>query len=158
MKRPRSRLAVDLDDVVADFSGAWCEWSNRWFNTHWTREHYQEDWLQMWPDIDEAELGRRVDLIKSDPAFYPELKILPHAHAVLQELAKDYDLFVLTSRWTDLIPLTEHWLRGSLPDIFPVVHSSLCLEDTHHATKTTKGQRAKALKADFLIDDQLRHC
>ncbi len=154
------RIAVDIDDVLADMTGGWCEWSNRWFDTSFKRQDItDDDWTALWPGLSDAERGRRIELVKSDPAFYPQLRVVPGALGALTELAPNFDLVVMSSRWTDIMPMTERWVTDNLPNIFSAVHTSKCFDEVlYRIGSSNKGRSCREIHVDYLIDDKLRHC
>jgi 5'(3')-deoxyribonucleotidase len=159
----RKKIAVDIDDVLAASAAEWVNFSNQQWGTSLTVDDYHEDWAKMWQVDRETESQRARQIYASGMIReFPPDKI---AKEVLTELAKDYDLVIATSRVYKVHPDTLAWLDRHYGGIFKEVHMSgiydriadgaLPTEGQHNLTK---GQLVAEIGADYLIDDQPKHC
>jgi 5'(3')-deoxyribonucleotidase len=162
MPKPANRktIAVDIDDVLAAHADSFVAYSNKKWGTSLKPDDYDEHWAEMWR-IDDAESNRRREEIIKDKLFltYP---FFPDASPVLRQLSKSYKLVVLTSRHKGIIEDTAQWIGKEYGDIFEEVHSAGIWDEVERpiAEKValTKGDIAKQIGADYLIDDQPKHC
>jgi 5'(3')-deoxyribonucleotidase len=93
------------------------------------------------------------------PGLATSYRLLTGGKEVLQELKKDYRLVILTSRREMVKDETLAWLNDVFADVFSEVHFTgfwdTVSEDRYFLTK---GELAKQIGADYLIDDQPKHC
>lgn len=153
---PKPIIAVDADDVLSQSAGGFIEWSNQKFGTHLTIADYDEHWAKMWKiEHDEAE-QRAHEFHTSD--VITTYNTVPNAFEVLTKLKERFTLVLLTSRRTSIAEMTREWINRNYPGIF-----SECVfcgfYDNLNADRfqLTKAGIAKDIKADYLIDDQLKH-
>ncbi len=154
---PKKVIAVDIDDVLAVNGQTFIEFSNNQWGTKLTIEDFQEDFRTMW-GISNDEVAERMEEyarlgIVSD---YPHIE---DAVPVLAKLKLNYRLIVITSRRQSLINHTDAWLKKYFGELFEEVHYSGIFDNLDHGSyHATKAEICKDVGADFLIDDQLKHC
>lgn len=153
-------IAVDIDDVLAENAAGFTAFSNERWGTHLTPEDYQEDWSKMW-QVDHEEAERRaVEFHESDRmrSYASDTG----AATVLEELKKRFDVLIITSRRAQMKKDTEDWITQHYPGIFAdgAVHFAGIWDEGISEARyaRTKGELAHLLHADYLIDDQLKHC
>lgn len=150
-------IAVDIDDVLAAESEFIIAYGNKQWGHELTLEDYQENWSAMW-DISLDELKRR-SLELHRPGLQTSYRILDGAVEALQILKQNYQLVILTSRRQVIKDETLAWLNDIFAGVFSEVHFTgfwdTIAEDSH---LMTKGELAKQIGADYLIDDQVKHC
>jgi len=155
----REKIAVDLDDVLSASAEGFVAFSNEQWGTTLTAEEYSEEWAVVWGcSLEEAQ--RRSDLFHQSGAV-DGYKHFPHAIPVLRALAKRFDMSVVTSRQSLLQPKTDSWLDRHFTGIFQEIHyAGMWDTDDHveHALKQTKADVCQRIGANYLIDDQLKHC
>ena len=141
-RRGRQRIAIDMDEVMAD---ALTEQLRRYNTTHGTC-------------ITPAELsGRHLEHFippahreaaeaMFDASFFEDLAVLPDCQEVVRELADRYDVFIATAAMD--VPRSfdakYRWLQRHFPFI-PPSQFVFCGDKT-------------IVDADYLIDDRPRHC
>ena len=155
----RTKIAVDVDDVLADFATGFVAFSNQMWGTSLTPDDYIEHWAEMW-GVSTAEALQRREVYFGSGA-YCELPHDEQALGVLSRLSQDFDLCILTSRMTSLRDGTYEWIHKHYPGIFrdETIHFAGIWEKVDHTTAhKTKGDMVATLGADYLIDDQLKHC
>lgn len=154
----KQTIAIDIDDVLADYAEAFVEASNRLFGTKIDRTDYTEDWFALW-DVDATEfLRRRDELFKTD--MHEVMKPKNDALATIDRLAKVYRLIIITSRHRSTRTATLDWVNAHYP-VFreeDVNFSGIWDDDDRTAVLRTKGDIAANLNVDYLIDDQRKHC
>jgi uncharacterized HAD superfamily protein len=153
----KQTIAVDVDDVLAAEAEFVIAYSNKHWDHELTLEDYQENWGEMWNvDIDEVE--RRAAKLHM-PGLVTSYRLMEGASDALRILKENYKLVILTSRRDVVRDETLAWLNDVFADVFSEVHFTgfwdTISEESH---LLTKGELAKQIGADFLIDDQPKHC
>jgi 5'(3')-deoxyribonucleotidase len=159
----KKTIAVDVDDVLASNAAGFVQFSNQRWGTTLEPQDYHEHWAEMW-GIDHEEMQkRRAEIIKAK--LFTSYDFLDDAKRVLTKLSGDYRLVILTSRTTDISEDTTAWIKGYFGDLFADIHYAGIWEKLNRneakvedVIKVTKGQIAKDIGADYLIDDQPKHC
>lgn len=133
------RLAVDMDDVIADTSGRYLELYNSEFVDAPVSE---EEWIgtSLYEFVPEHRRDRMASYLL-EPAFFAQLIPRPDALRVLQALSRNYELFIATAamHYPECFAARYAWLRRHLPFI-PPRQIVFCGD---------KG----IISADYLIDD-----
>ena len=154
-------IAVDIDDVLADNAAGFVDYSNKKWGTSLKIEDYDEHWAEVWK-IDSRDVveARAAEYLQNAPRHF---KYDDEALPVLRRLSKDYRLQIVTSRRIWMKNDTEEWIDKHYPGIFneDTIHfAGIWDDDSDHAYKNmkTKADVVERIQADFLIDDQLKHC
>ncbi len=155
--KSRPTVAVDIDDVLADHAKQFVEFSNSRWGTHLSVEDYDEHWSDMW-QIDNIETEVRAgDFFGS--GIITKYNHSDEALSILTELSRKYDLIIVTSRRIQLEKETRSWIANRYPGIFTEIHFAGIWEKADgKAHLRTKADLCQELGADYLIDDQLKHC
>lgn len=152
-------IAVDVDDVLAHHVEAFVTYSNTNWGTDLTAKDYDENWETMWR-VDRQELDRRAEQYYLS-GIMSRYRVREDAAAVLARLRHDFHLIVITSRVLRVEVETLAWINHHFPDMFDAIHFA-GMWDTDEATESrvtrTKAALCQSLGADYLIDDQLKHC
>ncbi len=153
-------IAVDIDDVLAANAEAFIGFSNKRWGTNLTVEDYDEHWAKVWQVEHEEERKRAFAYFES--GTIKNYKHFSEALPVLKELAKRYKLVILTSRERTLNEDTKKWMDKYFRDVFSEIHFSGIWDDwgkhSQEKIKYTKSEVAAQIGADYLIDDQVKHC
>jgi 5'(3')-deoxyribonucleotidase len=151
-------IAVDIDEVLCLFAEGFVAFSNERWGTHLRVEDYHEHWGEVW-NVDIEEVNKRNNILwKEDaPIGYRSFE---DAKAVLNKLSDRYKLIVVTARPSLAESVTKAWIRKEFGNIFDdlvlVGFYDNGFSTTGHAL--TKGSVLHELKADYIIDDQPKHC
>ena len=137
----RLRIAIDMDEVMADALAEHVHRYNTAFGTRLTLDdlhgHHLEDSIP--PE------HRSAAEAMLDSTFFEELAILPDCQDVIRELTVRHDVFIVTAAMD--VPCSfdakYRWLQRHFPFI-PPSHIVFCGD---------KG----VIDADYLIDDRARH-
>jgi uncharacterized HAD superfamily protein len=160
--KQRKTIAIDIDDVLSRSAEGFIAFTNKQWGHSLTPDDYQEEWALVWGvELEEA--------IRRSIVYHASGVVgdyLPHEAAmpVLKRLAKHYDLVVVTSRRQVLRPETDAWIERHFPGIFKELHYAGIWDDYSDkqrltaAIKQTKAEVCRELGADYLIDDQIKHC
>lgn len=162
MKRPV--IAVDVDDVLAAHAQAFVDFSNQRWGTNLTVDDYNDDWSILW-GLDRAIDEHRQEIAERASAFRLHSTVtMPHeasAHDVLLRLKDRYDLIIVTARQQQIKGETLAWIKEKFPGIFQedrIFFTGFYDTIRKDSAVKTKGDILKSLGADYLIDDQPKHC
>ncbi len=158
----RETIAVDIDDVLAAFAKGFTDFSNQKWGTHLTPDDYNEHWAVVW-GVDEQEAKKRGKIIHANATkILGGLSHDPNAKSTLVKLAKKYKLVIVTSRRRAIQKDTLEWLDKHFKGIFAELHFAGIWDDLEKdlkfRLKATKAEIVKQIGADYLIDDQPKHC
>jgi 5'(3')-deoxyribonucleotidase len=162
MPKPASKktIAVDIDDVLAANAEGFTKFSNERWGTHLTPDDYTEHWVELW-GIDQDEHDIRRDTIFEEKLFL-SYAFFDEAKPVLKELAKNYELVIASSRGQRVQKDTVDWINKEYGDIFSGFHFADMwnMRQLHinERLKLTKTEILAKIGADYLIDDQPKHC
>lgn len=153
----RQTIAVDIDDVLSINVPAFVEYSNKKWGTNLKVEDFLEDWATMW-GLDHAETKKRAQHLDGSHFVFNH-EVVEGASEVLKHLAEHYKLVVATSRRKVLTGDTTQWIDKYFQGVFEEVHYA-GIWDTYDmdAHLITKADLVKQIGADYLIDDQPKHC
>lgn len=153
-------IAVDVDDVLALAAKDFIAFTNARWGTTLTVDDFDEHWAKVWQVDHAEELKRKDEYISS--GTIKNYDHFPDAVEVLNKLKKNYKLVVLTSRIKILNKDTRDWIDKYFTDIFSEIHFSGIWDDPNKLSSEkihyTKAEVFNKICADYLIDDQLKHC
>ncbi|NCU29763.1 hypothetical protein EOM60_04090 [Candidatus Saccharibacteria bacterium] len=155
----RLKIAVDIDDVLADNAEKFTAFSNLRFNTRLTTDDYNEDWSKMWQVDINVVRSRAKEFHDSDAMSFYDVKA--SAIDVLSRFSERHDLLVITSRRVQVRETTHIWLSNHYPGIFHrdnIHFAGIWDEFDGQSINQTKASLVSSLGADVLIDDQPKHC
>ena len=156
--KAKPTIAIDVDEVLADYASEFVLMSNKHWGTDFKTHDYHEDWLSLWGvDLNEAVARGQVML---EDRMHERLKHDDEAVTVLNKLAENFTLKILTARNLKAKDITLEWLGRHYPMFAPedVNFAGIWDNPEPDAARQTKGAIAKSLGVDYLIDDQLKHC
>jgi 5'(3')-deoxyribonucleotidase len=164
MPNPASKptIAVDIDDVLAANAKGFTEYSNKKWGTTLVPDDYTEHWAQMWK-IDKEEAEERAQIIHANASdIFKGYHHDAEAKHVLAELKNDFKLVIVTSRRSVIQKDTLEWINKYYPEIFDEIHFAGMWDDKTKdldvRMKATKAELLVQIAADYLIDDQPKHC
>ena len=138
----KQRIAIDMDEVLADTLAQFLAEYNREFGENLTKAHLTERKLA---EIIPADRRARLRSYAKTPGFFRDIPVMPGSAPVLQELRERYEVFIATAAMEFPSSFSEkyEWIKAHFPD-FPDSHIVFCGDKSVVAT-------------DFLIDDSPRH-
>ncbi len=153
----KQTIAVDIDDVLAAEAEFIIDYSNEHWGHSLSLDEYQEHWGELW-GVDPGETERRADILHQ-PGIVSSYRLIERGHEALQKLAERYKLVIVTSRRSKTKYETLQWLEENFAGIFVNIHFTGFYDDiTPDSYRRTKGELLRQLGANFVIDDQLKHC
>jgi len=137
-----ARIAVDMDEVMADALGEHICRYNGLFGTQLSREHVVGGTLH---DAVPPEHRAAAQQLVHSHDFFASLKVMPDAREVLLNLSKRHEIFITTAAMEvpESFQAKYDWLLEHFPFISPM-NFVFC------------GDKSVVL-ADYLIDDNARH-
>lgn len=154
MVAKRLRIAVDCDEPLADCNAYLQAWHNRSYNTNLARDDVFSFKLWLVWNCSKEESDKRVLEFYESEDFRRMTPVDGSAEAV-SEIAKNNDLFVLTSRVGVAIPCTKPFIDRHYPGRFEkvVFSKNYALAGNGHS----KADICEEEKVDVLIDDCLHY-
>lgn len=155
----RLRIAIDIDDVLAENAAGFVAFSNRRWGTKLTVDDYDEHWAKMW-QVDKEETERRA------AEYFASESARGYGHIggaleVLERISSQHHIMIATSRRIHMKHDTIEWVEEHFPGVFSSTAIYFAgiwdnIKDNSH--KITKAELVNKIDADVLIDDQLKHC
>ncbi|QNI31281.1 5'-3'-deoxyribonucleotidase [Alloacidobacterium dinghuense] len=136
------RIAIDMDEVLADTLGEHIARYNRDHDEAITRTDLEGKWL--WEIVSTDRQERLEGYLRSED-FFEDLEVMADSQGVVKALAEQYEVFIATAamEFPNSFGPKFRWLRRHFPFLPP----------THFVFCGDKG----ILNADYLIDDQPLH-
>lgn len=135
------RIAIDMDEVVADFNLKHLSVFNRDFNDNVTLEDLQGCHLR---DL-RPHLMQEIRKYLEDPLFFRDLEVMKDSQEVIQALSERYEIFITTAAME--VPASFNAKYEWLKEHFGF------LDEMNFVFCGDKS----IIQADFLIDDNARH-
>ena len=136
------RIAIDMDEVMADTMTHFLEKYNDNFGVGLKAEHFQG--RHVFEVIDEAHKPQARDYFQEE-TFFATIPVMPGSAGVVEALTARYEVFITTAAMDVPCSFTPKfdWLQRHFPFI-PTSNIVFC------------GDKSIIL-ADYLIDDNIRH-
>jgi Uncharacterized protein conserved in bacteria len=134
-------IAIDMDEVIADFVGKELELFNRLFHESITREELNGTSLrQLRPQYSDVLL-----YLRNTSGFFADFDVIPGARRAVRTLSKHHDIFITTAamEFPNSVVDKYNWLKRYF-DFIPELNYVFC------------GDKS-IIHADYLIDDNSRH-
>lgn len=135
------RIAIDMDEVIADAIEKHLKLYNRDFNDTMTIADIQGKTLwELRPHLENDFMN-----YFTDPTFFRDLKVIDDSQEVIRELSDNYEIYITTAAMEVPASFTAkyEWLREHFP----------FLSDMNFVFCGDKS----IIHADYLIDDNARH-
>lgn len=135
------RIAIDMDEVLADSLGKHLAVCNRAFGTHLVRGDVGPGGIE---GCLPAELHEAAEKLLLEPGFFRDLDVMPGAQDAVRALSERYEVFVASAAMEVPTSFADKyaWLREHF-DFLPRSHIVFC------------GDKA-VVHTDYLIDDNPR--
>ncbi|MEG9433973.1 5' nucleotidase, NT5C type [Terriglobus sp. ADX1] len=136
-----ARIAIDMDEVMADTVAEHIRRYNADFRTELSKEDMDGKWL--WQCVPDAHHEALVGYL-NEPEFFRHLEVMPDAQRVLERLNRDHEVFIASAAME--VPMSFAAKFAWMEQHFPFIRPS------HIVFCGDKG----ILAADYLIDDNPR--
>jgi len=163
--RGKPTIAVDCDEVLAQFVPALCEFHNATYGTPAlsARTFHSYKFCEVWGGTNEESMEKVFAFFKS-PYFLDNLKPIDGALNVLSSFRDSFDFVIVTSRQHSIQDQTLKWLRANFPpgifkDVLFGNHWTRDAPGPEIATsnKRSKQEMCRAANAVLLIDDSVKY-
>lgn len=134
-------IAVDMDEVIADFNKKLIKSINQHFNVNISLTDLQGySFNEIRP-----ELALEINSIISEFDFFSDIPVMADSQNILQRMARKHEIFIATAamEFPNSFTAKFEWLKQNFPFICPM-NIVFC------------GSKS-ILNADYLIDDNSRH-
>lgn len=137
----KKRIAIDMDEVVADLLEKHLARYNRDFNDNVTRADLHGKRLRELRPLHAQEILNYL----AEPEFFQDLKVIEGSQAVIRDLANYYEIFITTAamEFPTSFAAKYAWLKQHFP----------FLSDLNFVFCGDKS----IIHADYLLDDNVRH-
>jgi 5'(3')-deoxyribonucleotidase len=136
------RIAIDMDEVVADTMSRYLDLYNADFGFDLTRDHFHG--RRVFEVIDPAHIARARAYFERED-FFAEIPVMPGSQEVIRELCEHYEIFITTAAMD--VPCSfsakYQWLQRHFPFV-PPKRIVFC------------GDKS-IIAADFMLDDDPKH-
>lgn len=132
------RIAVDMDEVIADALGELLVRYNHQKKTNYTKADFSGKWL--WQVLPPGGQDLIEGYLQSED-FFRNLPVIPNSQEILRRINQRYEVFIATAAmaFPNSFGPKYHWLRRHFPFLSP--HNFVFCGDK------------SIVHADFLIDD-----
>ena len=151
-------LAVDFDDVIANFNAAFSAFHNRVYGTSVEYNRIFSHDMHLVYECDESEMPARLD------AFYEsiehaDMKPIESAWSNLGQISELFEIHVVTNRPASRHNETWNWIYCWSPhlDIISHVHFTNFYGGRGHDVKQPKSAVCKEIGAKVLVEDAFKH-
>lgn len=135
------RIAIDMDEVIADAMSKYLRVYNERFNESLTAADLQGIKLRLL----RPERKDDIHQIFMTNDFFRDLEVMPHSQEVIRELSESYEIYITTAAME--VPASFNAKYAWLKEHFPF------LSDMNFVFCGDKS----IIRADYLIDDNARH-
>jgi 5'(3')-deoxyribonucleotidase/uncharacterized protein with PQ loop repeat len=141
------RVAVDMDEVIADAFGKMLRAYNERTGRAVTKEQIAREGIEVMfaPEFLTPELKTALDNLPNDRTFFADLELVEGSQQALRDLSQDFEIFIASAAMD--VPSSFDAKYQWLLQYFPFIPAS------HYVFCGDKG----ILDADFLVDDRPRH-
>ncbi len=148
------KIAIDIDDVLANFMHALIEYHNTIYKTNFTKEHFTSfDLSQTWGGTHEEAVDKVFKFYETEE--FKNVGVIEGATEVVQALKQNHELVIVTARPEDLRSKTEAWISTHFPGLFSDIH--IANRFSKSGPSTTKAELCEKHEVDMLIDDNLEY-
>ena len=157
----RPRIAIDIDDVLADSHTAARAWIEARTGLSARSEHYEahSDYWNYYNRViathDASSPVRYEEFLAELADDQAHVPLLAGAQFAIQTLRADYDVVLITARDPSLEAATRRWLDAHFDEPIPLYLSSNPLVTS---TAKSKGEWCRELGVSVLIDDNTANC
>eukprot|EP00930_Biecheleria_cincta_P098841 TRINITY_DN90490_c0_g1_i1.p1 TRINITY_DN90490_c0_g1~~TRINITY_DN90490_c0_g1_i1.p1 ORF type:complete len:217 (-),score=32.40 TRINITY_DN90490_c0_g1_i1:85-735(-) len=152
-------IAVDIDEVLAQYVKAYCGFHN---NTHGTDFKVCDFHTYKFWEVTGGTREEATDSVYAfhETAFFEHLEPVFGAQAALQELAEisSVELHVVTSRQENITEATHRWLGKHFPGVFLQERIHIGNHWGKAGARKSKPEMCSSIGARILIDDSRDYC
>ncbi|MFA6273640.1 MAG: hypothetical protein WC662_00585 [Candidatus Paceibacterota bacterium] len=149
-------IAVDVDDVLADFISQVILFHNAKYETKLQKEDFfSTRYYEVWGGT-KTETHEKLDKFYETDYFKEIIPVPDSLKAVSFLKNLGHDLYLVTGRRDSLIPGTSKWIEKHFPNIFSgIYNTNTFVADA--SLRKNKSLVCKELNISVMIDDDLMH-
>ncbi len=148
------RIGIDLDEVLANFLDPLLRFHNEIYSTSLKRDDFKSyNFWETWGGTREQAIQKVLDFYKSD--YFKNIKPFEGAIESIEELSKDNELLIITSRYKAISEETEKWINKYFPDNFSGIHFTNEFFDSFNNKR--KHEICLDLEINSLVEDSLEY-
>ncbi|MEA3356881.1 MAG: hypothetical protein U9Q67_00375 [Patescibacteria group bacterium] len=146
------KIAVDLDDVLADSMTVLIKFHNNTYNTALKKSEFLSTrFWETWGGTRDEAIQKVYDFYKT--SYFKDTQPIRNSISVIKKLKENNDLFIITSRQYCIEKETINWVEKYFPGIFTKIFF------TNHYSQSgdnrKKSDVCDRLNVDVLIEDSL---
>lgn len=145
-----SKIGVDIDEILSETVRTFLDFYNNKHSTSFVFDVITDYHFGKLIGISLDEEKRAVGEFYSSEVAR-DLPTLPGSVKAIKKLAQENELYAVSSRPTQLMPLTTEWINSHYPNCF----TDIILTNSHFDATKTKSDVCKNLELDIFIDDQI---
>ncbi len=154
MKSPKKVIALDADEILADFLDRFLVFQNSKYNTNYQKKEILSFEIGQIFEVSEEEVEKRMELFYSSGDAL-NIEVVKGAAKGVDELLKSgYEVHVITARPLMAKDLTLKWLNEHFPDKFKGIHFGFN-PYLKASTQPAKAEICHEIGARVLVDDSL---
>lgn len=146
------KIGIDIDEVLAKFIVAFTDYHNKKYNTSFQESDFSSYKLEkVIGGTTEEKIQKIKDFYQTEE--FKNLELVPGSKEKIQELKKNNELFIITSRHKESYEVTKDWINRHFPDTF----SGIYFADYYSDDAITKNHICEELGIEVFIDDCLTY-
>lgn len=146
------KIAIDIDDVLADFLPTLLLFYNKRHGANYEKNHFTSYHLwETWGGTREEAIDKVFEFY--DTEEFKHTPVITGAQQVVNKLKQQHELVIVTARPEAIREKTESWITTHFPNTFSSVH--IANRFSKSGPQTTKAELCEKYGADMLIDDSL---
>jgi len=146
------KISFDLDEILASFQLGWIEYNNEKYKMHLKLEDFvQYDYSKVM-NISKKEVFPRIfEFYETD--IFKNLSPVSGAQEVVRQLSENNEIYVLTSRTSDIQDITRNWINKNFGNYIKEILFSNQITKTGYNEDITKGDICAQYGIDLHIED-----
>jgi uncharacterized HAD superfamily protein len=146
------KIAIDIDDVLANFMQALITYHNKIYRTNLAKEHFTTfDLSKTWGGTQEEAVNKVFKFYETEE--FTNVEVIKGAKNAVHALKQQHELVIVTARPEDLRNKTEEWIHRHFPTVFSEIH--IANRFSKSGPKMTKAEICEKNGVTMLIDDSL---
>jgi len=150
------KIGIDLDEVLAEFVSAFLQFHNEKYGTKLNKNHFHVyEFEKVLGGTEENAADKAYEFFGTH--HFKNIQPTEGARKAMEKLAKaGHELFVITSRQSEVVEDTKNWLEANFPKVFKEIHFT---SNKYGRTNPniSKTDACKKIGISLLIEDNLEH-
>lgn len=149
-------VAVDFDDVIANFNAAFSAFHNRVYGTRVEYNRIFSHDMHLVYECEESEIPARLDAFYESPE-HGNMVPIENVWSALTELSRRFEIHVVTNRPASRHVETWNWIDRWTPSVISDVHFTNLYGGIEYSEKQPKSHVCKSIGARVLVEDAFKH-